>query len=158
MPDFRLQSAVLLRYPREQVFEFFSRAENLELLTPAWLHFNILTPLPIEMGLGTRISYRIRIRGVPVRWVSEITEWNPPHSFEDTQIRGPYRKWVHRHLFEETPEGTLATDDVSYRVPGGALVNRLLVSGELQTDIRLPPGQAAGGFPRRWLNRMGQRS
>lgn len=106
--------------------------ENLEALTPPWLHFNILTSLPIEMGQGTRISYRIRIRGVPVRWVSEITEWNPPYSFEDTQIRGPYRKWVHRHGFEETPEGTVATDDVSYRVPGGALVNRLLVSGELR--------------------------
>ena len=132
MADFRHRSGVLLRHSREQVFDFFSRAENLELLTPPWLHFEILTPLPIEMNRGTRISYRIRIRGIPVRWVSEITEWNPPHSFEDTQIRGPYRKWVHRHLFEEMPEGTLATDDVSYRVPGGALVNRLLVSGELR--------------------------
>ena len=132
MADFHFQSTVLLRHPREQVFEFFSQAENLELLTPTWLHFNILTPLPIEMGLGTRIGYRIRIRGMPVRWVSEITEWSPPHVFEDTQVRGPYRKWVHRHVFEETPEGTLARDEVSYRVPGGALVNRMLVSGELR--------------------------
>lgn len=132
MTDFHVHSAVLLRHPREQVFEFFSRAENLELLTPAWLHFNILTPPPIEIGLGTRISYRIRIRGMPVRWVSEITEWSPPHVFEDTQIRGPYRKWVHRHVFEETPEGTLVHDEVSYRVPGGALVNRMLVAGELR--------------------------
>lgn len=132
MTDFHVHSVVLLRHPREQVFEFFSRAENLDLLTPAWLHFNILTPPPIEMGLGTRISYRIRIRGMPVRWVSEITEWSPPHVFEDTQIRGPYRKWVHRHVFEDTPEGTLARDDVSYSVPDGALVNRILVSGELR--------------------------
>lgn len=132
MPDFHFRSAVLLRHPREQVFEFFSRAENLDMLTPTWLHFNILTPLPIEMGLGARISYRIRIRGMPVRWVSEITEWTPPYVFEDTQVRGPYRKWVHRHVFEGTPEGTLATDVVSYRVPGGAVVNRMLVSGELR--------------------------
>ena len=132
MADIHVHSSVLLRHPREQVFEFFSRAENLELLTPTWLHFNILTPPPIEMGLGTRICYRIRIRGIPVRWVSEITEWSPPHVFEDTQVRGPYRKWVHRHVFEETPEGTLVRDEVSYRVPGGALVNRMLVSGELR--------------------------
>ena len=131
MADRQIHSSVLLRRPRAQVFEFFSRAENLDTLTPPWLHFNILTPLPIEMVQGARISYRIRIRGIPVRWVSEITEWNPPHLFEDTQIRGPYRKWVHRHAFEETPEGTLAIDEVSYRVPGGALVDWLFVSGEL---------------------------
>lgn len=132
MTDFHFQSTVLLRHTREQVFEFFSRAENLDLLTPTWLHFNILTPMPVEMGLATRICYRIRIRGMPVRWVSEITEWSPPHVFEDTQVRGPYRKWVHRHVFEETPEGTLVHDYVSYRVPGGALVNRILVSGQLR--------------------------
>ena len=132
MNDFRVHSQVSLCHPRQQVFDFFSRAENLEALTPPWLHFEILSPLPLETGAGTRISYRIRIRGIPVLWLSEITAWEPPHLFEDTQVRGPYRKWVHRHLFEETPEGTLATDEVSYRVPGGALVNRLFVSGELE--------------------------
>ena len=117
MPEFSVHSTVLLRRPREQVFDFFSRAENLNLLTPPWLHFTILTHPPIEMGLGTCISYRIRIRGIPVRWVSEITEWEPPCRFTDTQARGPYRRWAHRHVFEETAEGTLVTDDVSYRVP-----------------------------------------
>ena len=132
MPDFRIHSSVLLRSPREQVFDFFSRAENLDLLTPPWLHFSILTPLPIEMGQGTLISYRIRLRGIPVRWVSEITEWEPLRRFTDTQVRGPYHRWVHNHVFEETADGTLVSDEVSYRVPGGALVNRLFVAGELQ--------------------------
>ena len=48
------------------------------------------------------------------------------------QRRGPYRSWVHRHKFEETPDGTLVTDDVSYRVLGGSLVNRLFVAGQLR--------------------------
>ena len=132
MPDFQISSSVLLRYPRPQVFEFFSRADNLNLLTPPWLHFSILPPLPIEIGRGTVIKYRIRLRGVPVRWDSEITEWEPPLRFTDTQIRGPYRRWIHRHGFEETPDGTLVTDAVTYRVPGGWLVNRLFVAGELR--------------------------
>ena len=123
---------MLLPYPRERVFDFFSRAGNLNLLTPPWLHFSILTPLPIEMKAGARIDYRIRLRGLPVQWTSEITEWMPPVRFTDSQIRGPYRLWVHRHVFEETAEGTLAIDDVTYRVPGGGLANRLFVAGELR--------------------------
>lgn len=132
MPDSRIQFSVLLRHSRPAVFDFFARAENLNVLTPPWLHFSIVTPLPIEMGVGTVIAYRIRLRGIPVRWVSQITRWEPPFSFEDTQVRGPYSRWVHRHVFEEVPEGTLAIDDVSYRVPGGRLVNRLFVAGEVK--------------------------
>ena len=132
MPDFRVQSSVLLRHPRQDIFDFFSRAENLNVLTPPWLHFSILTPPPIDMGVGTVITYRIRLRGIPVRWVSQITEWEPPIRFEDTQVHGPYSRWVHRHIFEETAEGTLAIDDVAYRVPGGRLVNRMFVAGEVR--------------------------
>ena len=132
MADFQFQSSVLLRHQSPEVFEFVARAENLNLQTPPWVHFSILSPLPINMGAGTIIDYRIRLRGIPVRWVSEITEWDPPFGFEDTQKRGPYLRWVHRHIFEEVPEGTLAIDDVAYRVPGGRIVNRLFVAGELK--------------------------
>ena len=132
MPEFHFNSSIPLRHPHPEVFEFFASAENLNLLTPPWLHFSILTPLPIEMQRGTVIRYRLKLHGIPVRWDSKITEWKPPFRFTDTQIRGPYRLWVHRHRFEETPDGILVTDDVTYRVPGGALVNRLFVAGELR--------------------------
>ncbi len=132
MPDFHFNNSVLLRYPLPEVFGFFAKAENLNLLTPPWVHFSILTPRPIEMRQGLVIQYRIRVRGIAHRWDSEITEWRPPFGFTDTQIRGPYRLWVHRHGFEETQEGTLVNDSITYRVPGGAPVNRLYVAGELR--------------------------
>ena len=132
MPGFKLHQEALIRHPRDAVFEFLASAENLNALTPPWVHFSILTPLPIEMAVGTIIDYRIRIRGVPVRWLSEITEWDPPDGFCDVQRKGPYRLWAHRHTFEEVEGGTLVTDSVDYRVPGGALVNRLFVAGELR--------------------------
>ncbi len=132
MTDFQINSSVLLHCPRPQVFEFFASAENLDLLTPPWLRFSIITPMPIDMTLGTVIKYRLRIRGVPVTWESEITEWEPPFRFTDSQIRGPYKQWVHRHLFEETEDGTLVIDEVAYRPPGGALVNRMFVAEELR--------------------------
>ena len=102
----RIESDVRLAAPLESVFAFFSDAANLELLTPGWLHFRILSPLPLAMAVGTRIDYRLRLRGVPIRWQSEITAWEPPCRFVDEQRRGPYRVWIHEHRFaEEHREG-----------------------------------------------------
>lgn len=78
------------------------------------------------------LDYRLRIRGLPVRWQSQITEWNPPERFVDRQTRGPYRLWIHEHTFVEADAGTMVGDDVRYSVPGGALVNRFLVAPDLE--------------------------
>lgn len=130
--SFQIHEELFLRYPREEVFRFFSQAENLNLLTPPWLGFSVVSSAPIEMAVGTVIQYRLKLRGMPTSWESEITEWRPPFGFCDVQRRGPYRFWVHRHSFEAVPGGTLVTDHVDYEVIGGALVNRLLVAGDLK--------------------------
>ena len=107
--------------PLAEVFAFFSRAENLQKITPPSLHFEI-TSLPSEMRAGALIDYKIRIRGLPVRWRTEIAEWKPPHSFVDVQLRGPYALWHHTHSFEALKDGTtLMRDRVVYRVPFGPL-------------------------------------
>ena len=112
------ESEIEFEEPIERVFEFFSRAENLEELTPSWLNFRFLTPLPIEMRRGAEIEYRLRLHGIPVRWKTEIALWDPPHAFEDVQRRGPFRQWAHRHSFESRDGGTLMRDRVDYAVPG----------------------------------------
>src|SRR5215470_14790065 len=104
-----------------EIFPFFASAENLERLTPPWLNFQILTPAPISMAVGTHIQYQLKIHGVPVRWESEITSWQPPYFFVDDQRRGPYRRWHHVHSFEERDGGTVVRDLVEYSVPGGSL-------------------------------------
>ena len=70
--------------PRDRVFAFFSDAFNLERITPDLLKFRVLTPAPIEMRPGALIDYRLSLRGIPMRWQSEITEWEPPTRFADT--------------------------------------------------------------------------
>ncbi len=128
-----LEARTELARPLDEVFDFFANAHNLEALTPPFLRFEILTPDPIILRKGTIIDYRLRLRGIPVRWLSEISAWEPPHRFVDTQLRGPYRWWVHEHRFEAARGGgTLMTDRVEYGVLGGALVNFLLVEPDLR--------------------------
>jgi hypothetical protein len=121
-----------LPLPTQDVFDFFADAFNLELLTPPWLQFRVITPAPIAMQQGTVIDYRLRLRGIPVRWESQVTVWEPPYRFVDEQLRGPYRRWVHHHTFVESDGGTLARDHVDYAVPGGVLVRKLLVERDLR--------------------------
>jgi len=129
--EFQLRSEQFLPRPREQVFEFFSDAFQLESLTPPWLHFEVRTPAPIAIAAGTLIDYRLRLRGVPLSWQSRIEVWQPPTRFVDVQTRGPYSRWRHEHLFEEISGGTLCRDIVHYSVLGGRLVERLLVRPDL---------------------------
>jgi ligand-binding SRPBCC domain-containing protein len=126
-----LEAALWLPRRRDDVFPFFADALNLQELTPPWLHFEMLTRGPIEMKVGTLIEYKLRIRGVPVRWQSEITVWEPPHRFVDEQRRGPYRYWIHEHIFKESDGGTACRDRVRYGVTGGGLVHRMLVKPDL---------------------------
>lgn len=123
-----------LRVPRsiDRVFDIFANARNLEELTPPALRFEILTPDPIVMRRGLLLDYRLRLHGFPFHWQSEITVWDPPHRFEDSQRRGPYRWWVHEHSFAEDGDATLMVDRVSYGVPGGRLVHALLVARDLR--------------------------
>ena len=85
----------------DDVFNFFSMPENLVKITPKSLSFTILTPKPIDMEKGTLIDYTISLMGFPVHWRTLISDYNPPHSFIDQQIKGPYAFWHHTHTFTE---------------------------------------------------------
>ena len=129
--DFILKRSVFVQCDQNELFQFFADAGNLEVLTPPWVNFQFLTSLPIKMKLGATVEYRIRLHMIPIRWESEITDWNPPDSFTDVQTKGPYKKWVHSHTFVPKENGTVMTDLVSYQVPGGRFINWAFVSKDL---------------------------
>lgn len=132
MKTFTLERSTFLPHPIDRVFGFFAEAKNLESLTPPLLKFRILTPRPIDMREGTLIDYQLRVHGIPLRWRSEITAWDPPHRFIDQQLRGPYRRWVHEHRFEAVDGGTRVDDQVQYAVLGGSLIQRIFVAPDLK--------------------------
>ena len=107
--------------PVEDVFAFFARAENLQELTPAWLHFRIRSVEPNPIRKGSLIRYSLRWRIFPIRWTTEIMEWDPPHRFLDVQLKGPYRLWHHEHRFVAEGAGTRMFDEVRYELPFGVL-------------------------------------
>jgi len=121
MTPYILRAEQYVPRPLAEVFAFFSKAENLEQLTPPWLHFQILTVDPTPVQKGTLIRYALRWRIFPIRWTTEITEWEPPHRFVDLQLKGPYKLWHHEHRFISEGDGTRITDEVQYMLPFGIL-------------------------------------
>jgi ligand-binding SRPBCC domain-containing protein len=118
MAEHILQRKQIIERPREEVFEFFADAGNLERITPPELNFHIVTPQPIDIGKGALIDYRLKLRGIPITWKTEITQWNPPFDFVDTALKSPYKQWIHLHTFEEGERGgTIMQDVVRYRLP-----------------------------------------
>lgn len=112
-----LRATARIPRPPEEVFPFFAEADNLERITPPELRFRIVTPRPVHMERGALIDYRLRLYGLPFGWRTEITEWDPPCSFTDSQLRGPYHTWIHRHVFTAEGDATVMVDEVRYRLP-----------------------------------------
>jgi ligand-binding SRPBCC domain-containing protein len=105
--------------PLDEVFNFFKQPDNLEKITPSSVGFTILTPRPITMQVGTVLEYTIRLLGLPVRWTTLISVYDPPHRFVDVALAGPYSFWHHTHTFEKNDQGTIMSDEVHYSLPFG---------------------------------------
>ncbi len=118
MSEHILTRELTIDLPIAEVFDFFADAGNLERITPPELNFHITTPQPFNIQKGTLIDYRLKVRGLTVKWRTEISEWNPPFSFVDQALKSPYTQWIHRHTFTEIEANkTLMKDEVKYRLP-----------------------------------------
>jgi ligand-binding SRPBCC domain-containing protein len=137
-----LRAVTSIPRPLDETFAFFADARNLEAITPPSLGFRIAS----DVGDGTTarnmlIDYRISLRGIPMRWRTRITRYDPPHAFVDEQLRGPYRLWRHVHRFASDGDGaTLMTDEVWYRPIGpwplAWLADRMFVGREVRGIFR----------------------
>lgn len=131
-----LQRTQRVALPRGAVFAFFADAHNLEVITPSFLRFRIVTPGAIVIAAGALIDYRLSLFGVPFSWRTRIESYDPGREFVDVQLSGPYRRWRHVHAFEDADGGgTLVHDRVEYELPLGPLgevAHALVVSRALR--------------------------
>ena len=135
MKTFEINTKQYINKSLDVVFEFFSKPENLEMITPKSLSFNILTPTPIKMEKGSLIDYTIRLFGVPIHWRTLISDYEPPFRFVDQQIKGPYTFWHHTHTFRLVEGGVEIIDQVKYSLPLGwlgTLVHAIWVRKDLE--------------------------
>lgn len=163
-PRYVLRQRTVVPAPLEQVFEFFSRPENLGAITPSSLSFRLLSPAAQPMHNGLELDYAIRVGPVPMRWRSRIEVWKPGAGFVDSQVRGPYSSWWHEHRFERGPDDTTVMHDVIWYAPPlgpiGALAQRLAIAAQLEEVFRyrehaiaLRFGRASATAPRRARSR-----
>lgn len=135
-----------------EVFAFFEDPMNLEVITPPWLAFRVLGATDSVVRQGTRISYSLRLHGIPLRWESLIAEYIPGESFADEMLKGPYRRWYHRHHFRQAADGVEIEDVVDYELPFGPvgrLAHAVLVKRELKRIFDYREREIARLFPYR---------
>jgi ligand-binding SRPBCC domain-containing protein len=134
-PRYELRARTTVHAPVGEVFEFFSRPENLGTITPSNMGF-VITGISGPMGEGTLISYRLRIGGVPLKWKTRIDAWEPGRRFVDAQVTGPYACWWHEHRFEmDETARTIMEDRILYAPPFGIfgrLANHLFIRDALR--------------------------
>ena len=132
--SYRLHQRQLIAADLPTVFRFFKDPRNLEAITPPWLGFRLAEVSGREVAEGTRIRYRLRVHGIPLRWESRIAEYEENARFADAMVRVPYRTWYHRHLFRAVPEGVGMEDVVEYALPFGPL-GRLAHAVAVRRDL-----------------------
>ena len=135
MADYIVESRLWLPKPRADVFAFFTDPTNLLRVTPPWLHLRLVDS-PSSLSAGAVLDFRLAWLGVPLRWRTYVREYDPPFRFLDVQVRGPYARWEHRHVFLSEATGTTVEDRIVYRLPLGAvgrLAHTLFVKHQLES-------------------------
>ncbi len=138
-PGFVVQNKTRVDAPIAQVFAFFSKPQNLGVMTPADMRFQISGPMPGQIAQGTAIEYTLRVGPIPLHWRTNIEAWQPERLFIDSQERGPYRCWWHEHYFQADGAATMMEDRVYFAPPFGmlgALASHIVVRPALRRIFR----------------------
>lgn len=151
MKVYQLKTEQKLHISIEKAWKFFANPDNLSLITPEWLNFEVRSNLPDKMYAGMIINYKVHpVMGIPINWITEITHVNEPFYFVDEQRYGPYKFWHHQHHFRETESGVEITDIVNYALPLDPFsrpINFFLVQNRVREIFRFREKKLGVLFP-----------
>ena len=117
----RFTKASVIRASPQRVFAFHEQPDVLNLLMPPWEQARLVQAAEIS-AVGSEAIIETRVLGpITTRWVAQHTVYDPPHLFEDVQVKGPFRSWRHTHVIEPHTDGAILRDDINYEPPLGFL-------------------------------------
>lgn len=133
---YSLKTVQQLPISLDEAWDFFSSPANLQKITPEKMGFQIVSKHHgSKLYAGQIIEYTVKpVLGIPLYWMTEITQVLDKKYFIDEQRFGPYELWHHQHHFEENAQGVLMTDIVHYKLPFwflGDIANSLFVKAQL---------------------------
>jgi ligand-binding SRPBCC domain-containing protein len=122
MKIYTLHKTQKLPISLDKAWEFLSNPENLKVITPDYMSFDIVSKIDRPLYTGQIIQYIVTpLLGIKTKWVSEITHIEDKKYFVDEQMYGPYSLWHHKHFIKEIDGGVLMEDIIDYKVPLGFL-------------------------------------
>jgi len=135
---FSLNTSQLIPVAKDTAFHFFEDPRNLSDIIPDWVNFRVIDKGSDRVvRKNSEFNYTLTWLGIPLRWRSRITDYAPPDRFTDVQLKGPYRSWIHTHIIENGPRGTLMRDEISYAIPLIAVpVHALIIKKQLEAIFR----------------------
>tara|TARA_B100000678_G_scaffold271726_1_gene260635 strand:+ start:1306 stop:1791 length:486 start_codon:yes stop_codon:yes gene_type:complete len=140
MKIFKLKYSQKLPISLNEAWDFLSSPNNLELITPRHMDFNITDWDEKKAYPGQIIQYTVKpLLGVKINWVTEITQVKDKEFFIDEQRFGPYSFWHHKHFLKEVENGILIEDVIHYKIPLGpigVLINFLFINSKLNSIFK----------------------
>jgi len=140
MKIFKLKYSQKLPISLNEAWDFLSSPNNLELITPKSMDFNIIDWDRKKAYPGQIIRYTVKpILGIKINWVTEITHVRSKEYFVDEQRFGPYTFWHHKHFIKEIEGGVIMEDVIHYKPPFGligVLLNFLFINSKLNSIFK----------------------
>lgn len=115
----------IIRCRPERLFAFHELPDALQRLTPSWEKTRVLQAAT-SLRPGSRAIEEIRV--APLVWIrTEAVHivYEPPFLFEDEMVKGPFRRWHHRHIIAAEGDGARLTDAIELEPPFGWIGRRL---------------------------------
>jgi uncharacterized protein (TIGR01777 family) len=119
MTTHHFERQVELPVSAAEAFAWHERPGALQRLIPPWENVRVARATG---GLqdGAQVELVAKIGPLPVRWLAEHSDYEPPHHFRDVQLSGPFARWEHTHRFESLgPRSCRLIDSIDYQIRGG---------------------------------------
>ncbi len=118
---FKLRKSVDIKCDRGELFRFHLNTNNITVISPPFPVVSDIKMSSNPLAKGSTVNLTVSFILFKMKWFLEVSEVEGNSLVRDTQLKGPFKAWVHDHIFEDIPGGTRMTDEVRFIPPFGLL-------------------------------------